>query len=818
MPDVYKTRRNARQPHIVVNNDFIIPRKNEVERLRPTAQKMMIARFHGWSVFPVKHNFKSHVVPTFAKAVNITDELDDFDKLLDFINGTRCKGPEYNYGYGVRAEPAHHWLDTDLKELKFPVTDADVGKRYISTTHEVVTVNKGDTEITVLEDGELVIDLLGRRDMLPETPVWQRSGGGGKHRYYADHESSNGLSKTNIFKDLMVSELGIDPKFALSGIDTRSPTGWIAGPGNLHPSGGEYDGDFINKARSSFDVPQAIDDFYKNSSFSKKTLGRPPKKKGETTAADNKRRDVDLVAQVREWLDFVDVSTLDHEGWLKVVMAVSYIFDGTDIGFELLDEWSSLDENKERIDPEKLRKRYRSLKRKPGGVTGATLRRMALEAGWQDPESIDWKALFEVHERWNKQHAVVLSGGKVELWGDDDEGLLTRLGTTRDLGDFYANKRITLHGDVQYPEYTLWMKWQGRRTYNGVVFDPSEKYKGPALNTWTGFAAERMTAPKKGEDLEAIIEPLTHHLKGTLGDQFDYFCDYVAQSIQEPEIRPDTGIALIGSPGSGKDTIGEIIARLVGDRHSHKFSPTEDFTARFNPELGSKLWLRIEEGSAVTPAQAAWLRTIITGTRQNIEAKGRDKQTIDTFFRVIVTSETMHTLRITEGDRRWAVIGVSNQFVGNREHFTRVHAAINNDHVIAAFYHWLLERDIRKFDPRKLDMTDAKRENIVASLDINDRWWVDFVEERRDPNGPRWQELRDRGDTLSMLNGRRHERRAPPITQAEFGRLLRTWLPEGWNTQGPRPRTPDRLGKRNHLLKLPPIAEVIAAKTAWFKQ
>lgn len=91
------------------------------------------------------------------------------------------------------------------------------------------------------------------------------------------------------------------------------------------------------------------------------------------------------LARLKSALDAVDPNTLDYDGWLRMLMAVSHGTGGSDAGLAIFHEWSSRSGN---YTPEETNKQWSWCDpSKPGGVTVDTLFAAAKAAGWRDPET-----------------------------------------------------------------------------------------------------------------------------------------------------------------------------------------------------------------------------------------------------------------------------------------------------------------------------------------------------------------------------------------------------------------------------------------------
>lgn len=179
------------------------------------------------------------------------------------------------------------------------------------------------------------------------------SGGGSKHLYFR-----------------------CDPTIAMSfklaeypGVDFKSGSSFVVGPGSIHKSGKRYEVG-IGSPADIGPAPQALIDLLK---------------KPEIHRAKYDGKSIDLSdSDIKDMLSFMS-SDCDHDTWIKTGMAIHHATSGA--GFNLWDDWSRT--SSKYPGTEALSRRWHSFGKSANPVTIGTLIHYAKSAGWEKPVTFD---------------------------------------------------------------------------------------------------------------------------------------------------------------------------------------------------------------------------------------------------------------------------------------------------------------------------------------------------------------------------------------------------------------------------------------------
>lgn len=177
----------------------------------------------------------------------------------------------------------------------------------------------------------------------------------------------------------------------------------------------------------------------------------------------------------------------------------------------------------------------------------------------------------------------------------------------------------------------VWLGWEHRRTYEGLVFDPSSHLSGPGKwnlwsdwssagpdNHWQGVpemcgfykfldAEKYERVQRLSQDrLELLCSGYLHLIKDVIagnqkdesrcGQLYDYLLNWCADALQFPERHPRVvGLILRGSEGTGKGVFAGCLGSLYGSHFFHLTGRHGMITDRFNSWLRHNLLIFSDE-------------------------------------------------------------------------------------------------------------------------------------------------------------------------------------------------------------------------------
>jgi hypothetical protein len=283
--------------------------------------------------------------------------------------------------------------------------------------------------------------------------------------------------------------------------------------------------------------------------------------------------------------------------------------------------------------------------------------------------------------------------------------------------------------------FPLWLESKYRTTYQQLVFKPvAGLVAGPvtlpktkSLNLYQGLTF----APVKG-DCERIKE----HIQAVWCDgdptPYNYVMDWLARMFQIPQERGHTVIVLRSGEGTGKNITIDPLVRAFGE-HALVAVKADGLVGRFNDDLATSVLVFANEAVwGGDKALEGALKSLITDEELPVERKYIPKFRVTNCVHLMMASNNDWVAPIGLDDRRFVVLDVSEARKGDHAYFAKLVNEIENGGR-EAFIHELLERDIRKFNPRILPEMkghqSTKFDAKVRGADSVTQWWIDCLYE-----------------------------------------------------------------------------------------
>jgi len=204
--------------------------------------------------------------------------------------------------------------------------------------------------------------------------------------------------------------------------------------------------------------------------------------------------------------------------------------------------------------------------------------------------------------------------------------------------------------------------------------------------------------------------------------------------LQNPARKPGVALVLKGRKGVGKDTLAEIMRRIVGQRHVAHVTSTDRLTSRFNAPFATALIGHVEEASwGGNKETKGVLQSLITSPVMPLERKGVDTVEVASYLRLIFTTNEDWAVPATADERRYAVFAVPDHRKCDEPYWNALYAQIEGDGP-AGFMSFLL--DWQKPDSvslRRPPNTAALAEQKLAGLRGVNAWWLGVLDDGKLP-------------------------------------------------------------------------------------
>jgi hypothetical protein len=279
---------------------------------------------------------------------------------------------------------------------------------------------------------------------------------------------------------------------------------------------------------------------------------------------------------------------------------------------------------------------------------------------------------------------------------------------------------------------TVWLESRRRREVLGVQYCPNNVgLRRQHLNLWLGWGLD----PAPG-DCSIIVDHIFQILAGNNQGKAEFVLNWLADILQNPTRKPGVALVLRGDEGTGKTVMGAMLRRILGERNVLVNSDKDRILGKFNAALAGKILIQAEESFFAGDSRTSdALKHLITGQIFDIELKfGRTFQ-IDSFHRLIITSNHSQVIQASSESRRFVVCEASNARRGDAEYFDRLYAVADgrDDSTARAFMQHLLDRDLSNFRPWKAQQQflgdEALVRQKVLSLSPPLAWLYEVIQE-----------------------------------------------------------------------------------------
>ncbi|MFI3215266.1 MAG: DUF5906 domain-containing protein [Methylococcales bacterium] len=366
-----------------------------------------------------------------------------------------------------------------------------------------------------------------------------------------------------------------------------------------------------------------------------------------------------------------------------------------------------------------------------------------VEESEQDDDG--WKALLEMTvEILNVSYAIVMNGATaaiIKITWDEESSRYSHVFTTKKSFELlYANKPIQQGLKQVFGKYvpvygthaTAWLQHIKRRQYlDGVTFIPPQykdgveipaKISGDKLNLWQGY---------KVQAVEGDWELLRLHIKIIICNNdeacYEYFLNWLARGLQRPDLHARVAIAMKGLKGCGKSSLGTFYVSIFG-QHGLQITNPKFLIGNFNAHMADLCAIFGDEVFfAGDRSHENILKGLITEPTLMIERKGIDAVSMTNRIKLIMASNNDWIVPASSDERRYFVLGVSDERIGDSAYFTALHDSLEREETKSAFLYDMLHRDISGFDITKIPETDALKAQRLQSLDSFGKYWWDVL-------------------------------------------------------------------------------------------
>lgn len=285
----------------------------------------------------------------------------------------------------------------------------------------------------------------------------------------------------------------------------------------------------------------------------------------------------------------------------------------------------------------------------------------------------------------------------------------------------------------------MWKVSERRRTVmpQDVVFDPTMTCGEDKINMFGGLAME----PVEG-DVDIFLE-LVRFLTSRASDAPDssaredendkimhYLLCWLAYPLQNPGAKMRTAVIMHGDEGAGKNFLFDTAVAIYG-----KYGMVvgqDELEDKFNDWRSCKMFIVGDEVSSRSELvhNKNRLKALITSPTVVINPKNLPRREESNHINVAFLSNELQPLALDNSDRRYLVIYTPR---AREFEFYRRLKEWKAKGGVAALYHYLLNYDIKDFDPfAPAPVTAAKADLIDLNRKSPERFWLEWSGDQLD--------------------------------------------------------------------------------------
>ena len=229
------------------------------------------------------------------------------------------------------------------------------------------------------------------------------------------------------------------------------------------------------------------------------------------------------------------------------------------------------------------------------------------------------------------------------------------------------------------------------------------------------------------EVIDAFLKLIKEVIANNDFEVYMYILNWISFIVQNPGVKTETALILKGLQGVGKNTFTDVLCEMMSGYSVSNITEISELTGNFNSVIESKMLLVLNELKNAGEDRLAnfnALKSIITDKVIRINEKNQPRRTSENVANFIFCTNNAFPVKIEMGDRRYVVMACNGVHKNDFEYWTTL-----NKSFTAEFYSHLLtffmKRDISKFNPRVIPITEAKKDLIEASRSPIDVWICD---------------------------------------------------------------------------------------------
>jgi len=204
----------------------------------------------------------------------------------------------------------------------------------------------------------------------------------------------------------------------------------------------------------------------------------------------------------------------------------------------------------------------------------------------------------------------------------------------------------------------------------------------------------------------------------------DYLTNYCAHSLQQPFDLPGVAIVITGAKGVGKDTLGDVLIQYVfGTEYATNYQSNQQFFDKHDCGRENKFMVKLEEADrSFCVKDASFVKSMITAPMSSFNPKGTKAYHTPNYIRHWFTTNKANPVDMTDGERRFVILGCSADKKGDFAFWSRVRQKLFTERAGAIIADWLMKRDLTGFNVRELPVNEYQQAVVDDEQTSEDRF------------------------------------------------------------------------------------------------
>ena len=293
--------------------------------------------------------------------------------------------------------------------------------------------------------------------------------------------------------------------------------------------------------------------------------------------------------------------------------------------------------------------------------------------------------------------------------------------TFTEASEKFAERVLLANGGIRYEIVSaakVWIAWRLRNAVDELTYQPGQPKRvvyahlGHTItgyNMWRGWAVK----PKEG-DVSLFLTLIDFLFSESTQSAKSWFLDWLAYPLQFPGTKLYTAAVLHSiQQGVGKSLVGYTMARIYGE--NFREFKQRDLKSNFTSWAVNKQFLMGDDitGDHKSRAYADMLKALITQKTMTIDKKFIPTYDVPDCINYLFTTNQPDAFFLEDTDRRFFVHECPQRLLDITFYTQDYDRWLHSKSCGEAVFYYLLQRDLRGFNPRiAAPMTAAKEQMI----------------------------------------------------------------------------------------------------------